>query len=170
MKISQLTLDEVIRAYELEMSRKNSLESKASALLNTSAIVISIVNGIIAIIVVRIITFNNSEILVSLNIIAIVLIMYSLFYSLKILKVKKLLTPFEVTNPSLFKKELDMGVDTLQENLIDRYVSIIPDVYNQNEVDIDYLNRSRNYLILGIGVSILGLIITIGLITRLNGG
>lgn len=98
MVITRLALDECIRTYEREIVRKSSIESKASTLLNTSAIVISLLNSFIAFIVAGKVTFNNFGILIILNIIATFLILISIYWALDVLKVKKHFIPFEAVS------------------------------------------------------------------------
>jgi hypothetical protein len=55
----KLALEELFRTYDREIVRKDSLESKASALLDTSAIVISILNGFVTFVVSKLVTFRD---------------------------------------------------------------------------------------------------------------
>jgi hypothetical protein len=166
MIINGLALEECIRAYDREILRKGSLESKASALLGTSAIVISILNSFIAFVVAGTVTFNNSGILIFLNFVATFLIGISIYWSLDVLKINKNFIPYDVKDPNsivnkLYKNELD-----LTKELFDRYVSITPQIHNFNDIKVISLESSRKFLILGVFLSFIGLIITI----LFNGG
>jgi len=166
MEMSKLALEECIRAYDREIVRKNSLESKASALLSTNAIVISILNSFIAFIIARIITFDNSGILIILNIVAIIIIGFSIYWSLDVLKIKKHFFPFDVKDPNSMRDQLDKEEDHLTNELIDRYLAIIPQMNNFNDSKVISLEASRRFLFWGIFISSIGLIITI----FVNGG
>jgi hypothetical protein len=161
MEITSLALDECIRTYEREIARKSSLESKASSLLSTSAIVVSILNGFIAFIVDGTVTFNNFGVLILLNIVATILIGISIYWTLKILRIKKHFIPFDVKNPNLLKKKLDKKEEDLTKELINRYLAIIPQIHNFNNTKATLIERSWKVLIIGLFISILGLIITI---------
>lgn len=154
-------LEECIRTYEREITRKNSLESKATALLNTNAIVVSILNSFIAFIVAGIVTFNYFEILIFLNIISIILIGISIYWSLNVLKLKKQFIPFDVKNPNLLMKKLNKKDDDLINELMKRYLFIISEIHKFNNNKVVSLEASRRFLIIGIAVSFIGLIITI---------
>ncbi|WP_321421298.1 hypothetical protein [uncultured Methanobacterium sp.] len=164
--VSNLSLEECIRTYEREIVRKSSLESKASALLNTSAIVISILNSFVAFIVAGIISFSNFGILIVLNIIATILIGISIYWSLDILKIKQHFIPFDLKNPEKIMEKLDKEHDDLLNELIDLYLAIIPQIHKLNNSKAISLESSRKFLIIGILFSFFGLIITI----CLNGG
>lgn len=166
MEMSKVALEECIRSYEREIFRKSSLESKASALLSTNAIVISILNSFIAFIIAKIITFDNSGILIFLNIIAIILIGFSIFWSLDVLKIKEHFFPYDFKDPNEVRVQLDKEEDILTNELIDRYLAIIPQLNNFNDSKVLSIKESRRFLFWGISISFVGLIITI----CLNGG
>ncbi|MBU4534233.1 MAG: hypothetical protein KKF16_00010 [Euryarchaeota archaeon] len=166
MAVTKLALDECIRTYDMEIIRKSSIESKASALLNTSAIVISLLNSFIAFIVVGKITFNNFGILIILNIIATFLILISIYWALDVLKVKNHFIPFEIKNPNNISTKLNKNEENLLAELMDDYLVIIPKIYKFNNAKLISLNSSMSYLIKGIFISFIGMIITL----LINGG
>ena len=166
MELTPLSLEECIRAYEREVVRKNSLESKASALLNTNAIVVSILNIFAAFVIAKLVTLENFGILIILNIIATLLIGISIYWALDVLRIKKLFIPYEVKDPNLIMKNLDKNRDDLLNDLIDRYIVIIPQIHNFNDSKVDSLQLSRIFLICGLFLSFIGLIMVI----YVNGG
>ncbi|AEG17673.1 hypothetical protein [Methanobacterium paludis] len=166
MEKNSLVLEECIRTYDREISRKTSLESKASSLLSTNALVVSILNAFTAFIVAGIVTFNNLGILIILNIIATIIIGISIYWSLDVLKIKKHFIPFDIKNPNLIMEKLNKKQDDLTNDLIDRYLSIIPQIHNFNDIKVISLESSRTFLIYGIFISFIGLIITL----FVNGG
>lgn len=163
---TDVALEELIRTYDREIVRKNSLESKASAHINTSAIVISILNGFIAFVVSKLVTFNNSVILIIINIIATILIGISIYYSLDILNIKKVLTPLNEDDPDELLKNFDEDEKTMREKLKFNYSASISQIKNINDIKASSLTKSSEFLIVGIFLSFIGLIITL----CINGG
>ena len=153
-----LALEECIRTYEREISRKNTLESKASTILSTNAIVISILIGLMTLIFSDIVNFKYT-IVILLDIFSSILVFISIIYSLKVLKIKKRCIPFKIKNPNSLKKCL--ACDNLQEELYKRYRLLIPRIYYLNENKCKDLNNSLKLLIYGLTVSFLSLILII---------
>ena len=137
------------------------MESKASALLSTNAIVISILNSFIAFVVAKIITFNNSGILIIINIIAIIIIGISIYWALDVLKIKNHYFPFDVKDPNILREELTKEQNDLTSELVDRYLAITPQVNIDNDSKVISLEESRKFLFWGIFIAFIGLIITI---------
>lgn len=158
MVLSSIALEECIRSYEREIARKNSLESKASTLLNTSAIVVTILNSFIAIIISKIIILDNVVILIALNILALIFILFSIFMSFDVLKIQNYFTPFKLDDPNRMNEILED--ETLNNDLLDRYLSIIPQIHLLNNNKVVSLESSRRFLIFGLLLSFLSLIIS----------
>ncbi len=161
MKTPSLALEECIRAYDREIARKNSLESKASALLSTSAIVVSLLNSFIAFIIAGIVNFSNFGILIVLNVGTTILIGISIYWSLSALKIKEHFFPFDVKDPNVLQEKLDKKEVDLIIDLIDQYSAIIPQINKFNEDKVDLIDKSWKLLIGGIFVSFIGFITTI---------
>lgn len=157
-----LSLDECIKSYDREISRKSALESKASALLSANAIVISLLIGLFTLIFSEFISFDYNQITIVINFIALYLIFVSIHYSLKALEIKsQYILPFEVKNPNFLEKKLKIDQSLLQEELFERYINCIPMIHLLNNDKSSYLIKSTKFLIIGLILAFVSLILIV---------
>lgn len=159
MEDMSLSIEECIRTYERELLRKDFLESKASALLTTSSLVVSILIGLITLIFTGMTEPNG--ILICINILALYFVFKSIYYSLDVLKINFQKIPFEVNNPNSLKKDLCKDKETLKQELFKRYLNLIPPLHVLNNDKRDKIIKSLNFLIIGLVSSVIALIIFI---------
>jgi hypothetical protein len=159
MNDMDLALEECIRTYEQEISRKNTLESKASTILSTNAIVISILIGLVTLILTNSSNFKYVFVIIILNLFALILVFISIIYSLKTIEIKKRFIPFDIHDPNSLKRSLKSP--SLYDELFKRYLNITAKIFDVNNSKCKYLMNSFKLLICGLSVSFFSILLIV---------
>ena len=145
MRLSSLGLEECIRNYDRENSRKNSLESKASYIL----VAISIFTGIWG----SLITYISSNPNISTNItifsifaiLTMIFIGLSGFYAIRVLRVRDYKYPIEDSNPNVLKPYLSTPEENLRKDLFSSYLACFSENNIKNNKKAEHLQKSEKY-------------------------
>lgn len=157
MVISSLSLEECVRNYDRENSRKDSLESKASYILAA----ISIFTGIWG----TLITYIASKPKINITIFSIfaaltvIFIGVCGFYAIRVLKIRDYKYPIEDSNPKILKPYLSKPEDNLRKKLFSSYLVCFSENNIKNNNKAEYLQKSEKYLYYSIISSIISIFI-----------
>lgn len=159
MVITPLSLEECIRNYDRENSRKESLESKASYFLVIVSILTAIWLGVISYVITKEILSSLSMLFLFFSLITLIFIGLSCFFAFEVLKVRKYNYPLDSSNPNVFISDLSVPENELLEDLFERYSVCFSINILKNNEKAKFLKKSQNYLFYTVILSIITLVI-----------
>lgn len=164
MEISKLSLEESIRNYDREVSRKESLESKASYFLGIISIFAGIWGNLIIFILDKYPISIFMVVFSVLSILTVIFILKGGFYALQVLKIRDYQYPFDTNNPNILKKQLSKSENSVIKELFDSYLVCFSDNNIKNNKKAKNLQKTGNYLLYSIITSVISIFVIWGII------
>lgn len=157
MAISKLSLEESIRNYDRENSRKESFESKSSYFLGIMSLFAGIWGNLITIIASNHPISLLMSIFIGLSILTIFFILRGAFYAIQVLKIQDYSYPIGEIDPNKLKKDLTLSEEKLTEELFYSYLSCFTNNNVKNNQKAENLKETEYYLLFALitsGISI----------------
>jgi len=162
---SKLAVEEVIRILDREKQRKDSLELKASSLLNSVTIVIIILVSVMGFILSTSAIKNST--FFSFYILGIVLLTFTMILLICVLRTKSYIDPFQTENIDEIRLILKNNPHKLTTMIIKEYTKSFVIAFTNNNNKVRTLKFAEISLILGNVFVIIAIIILLSL-TILN--
>jgi hypothetical protein len=158
---SSLALAEVVRILNREKERKDSLESKASSLLNSVTIVITILVSAMGFILSTSAIKNST--FFSFYIIGIALLTFTMIQLIWVLRTKSYVDPFQTENIDEVRLKLEYNHSILTKMIIKEYSKSFVIAFTNNNNKVKTLKFAEFSLILGTVLVIISIIILLSL-------
>jgi hypothetical protein len=160
MTLSSLGLEECVRNYDRENTRKDSLESKASYIL----VAISIFTGIWGTLITYITKDSNIStnfFIIICTVLTIIFIAVCGLYAIRVLRIQDYKYPIEDSNPNNLKQYLSKPENDLRKELFSSYLVCFSENNIKNNKKAEYLQKSEIYLYCFVILSIISIFLVI---------
>ena len=151
--LTNFKVEEIRRTYDHEVSRRTTLEAKASAIFALATVIVAIFTVILNFILSnKTIPYHSSRTLIGLSLISLIFVFGGLYYIRDVLKIKLVHRPYE-THPNKILKKIDHPSGIIRD-----YRRSIYQTKRYNDMKVDSLNIANKLLVIGIGISFICLI------------
>jgi predicted nucleic acid-binding Zn ribbon protein len=158
--VSDLAVEECVRIFDREKKRKDTLEAKASTLLNTVTLVITILISVIGVILSTSIIKN--PLFFGFDIFGIISLTICMILLIWVLRTKGYIDPFETDNIDQLRPNFEGKGSELKKQVIKEYTKCFVADFTYNNRKVKFLKYADVSLIIGISLVITSILVLMG--------